>query len=142
MIFKDDVFCSSLAVTATGTATDVKYFGGDFDKGPGSVRGVIVVINTAADYTSSNETYAFSLVTDDNSALSSPTTLATTGTLNGNVVTAGTKYFLPLGNANEAYIGVAHTLGGTTPSVTYSAYFGFADEVLNGGVIYASGMTF
>ena len=139
----NDVFCSSLSVTATGNATDVKDMGGDFDKGPGGqVKGVIIVIETAADYTSTNETYAFSLVTDDNTGLSSATTLSTTGTLNGNVVTAGTKYFLPLPNTNERYIGVTHTLGGTTPSVTYSAYYGTADEVYTGGVIYSSGLTY
>lgn len=142
MIFTDDIYASSTAVTATGASTNYKDHGGDFDKGPGQVKGAIIVIEVAADYTSTNETYAFSLETDDNTGFSSATTLGTTGTINGNLLTVGTKLFIPLPNTNERYTQVRHTLAGTTPSVTYSAYFGFADEVYVGGVIYPSGLSY
>lgn len=141
MIFIDDIYSSSVALTATGASTNYKDFGGDFDKGPGVTRGVIIVVEVAADYTSANETYKFDFETDDNTSFSSATVLSTTGALNGNTLTAGTKLFLPLGNTNERYTRVNATLAGTTPTITYSAYFGFAEEVLVGGVIYDSGLS-
>lgn len=142
MIFADDIYSSSVALTATAASTNYKDFGGDFDKGPGVTRGVVIVVEVAADYASANETYKFDFETDDNTSFSSATVLATTGTLNGNTLTAGTKLFLPLGNTNERYTRVNVTLAGTTPAITYSAYFGFADEVISGGVIYDSGLQF
>ena len=35
---------------------------------------------------------------------------------------AGTRYVLPIPSANERYLRGTFTLGGTTPSVTYSAW--------------------
>lgn len=142
MIFTGDILGSSQALIASGATTDVKNFGGDFDKGPGKSKGLIFVVEVAADFTTGDETYKFDLQTDDNSGFSSQATLGSSGTINGNLLTAGTKVFVPLLNTNEQYIRGYMTLAGTTPSITVSTYYGFADEVLTGGVIYASGLKF
>lgn len=143
MISYANILGSSQALTASGATTDVKDFGGDYDKGPGGeVKGLIFVVETAADYTTGDETYTFTLQTDDNSGFSSAATLSSSGTIAGSALTAGTKVFVPLLNTNERYIRGYATLAGTTPSITISTYFGSASEVLTGGVIYASGLRY
>lgn len=143
MIFYDDILGSSQALTASAATTDAKDFGGDFDKGAGgTVRGLLFVVEVAADFTSTNETYAFAIQTDDNTGFSSATTIATSPTFNGNLLTAGTRIFVPLPNTNERYIQGYATLAGTTPTITVSTYFASSDEALNGGVIYASGLSY
>jgi hypothetical protein len=143
MISYANILGSSQALTASGATTDVIDFGGDFDKGPGGeVKGLMFVVEVAADFTTGNETYAFTLETDDNTGFSSATTLASSGTINGNLLTAGSKVFVPLLNTNERYIRGYATLGGTTPAITISTYFCSASEALTGGVIYASGLRY
>jgi hypothetical protein len=143
MISYANILGSSQALTASGATTDSKDFAGDYDKGPGGeVKGLLFVVEVAADYTTGDETYIFTLQTDDNSGFSSATTLSSSGTINGNALTAGTKVFVPLLNTNERYIRGYATLGGSSPSITISTYYCSASEVLTGGVIYASGLRY
>lgn len=140
MFFIGDRLSSSQALTATALSTDKKDFGGDFDMGAGEAACVVVKIEVAADYTSANETYQFDLVTDDNSSFSSPVTLLSTGAINGNLLPVGREIVLPLPNQNEQYLAVNYVLGGTTPTVTVSAYFALLKDANRGGVIYDSNL--
>lgn len=132
---------NSQALTATAVSTDVIDFGGDFDEGPGEASGVLIIVNTAADFSSANETYQFSLITDDNGAMSSATTLVSSQQFTSGL-TAGTRIWLPLGLANEQFLAVNYTLGGTTPSITCTAYYCLQKDAVQGGTIYADNITF
>lgn len=117
---------SSQAVTTATTTrtTNTKDFGGDFDKGPGEAKGIMFVVEVAADFTTGDETHNFQLRTDDNTSFSSPTILAETGVRNGNTLTAGTRIVLALPNENERYVEGAVVSAGTSPLITWSCYYG------------------
>lgn len=112
------------AVTgATTTAsTDVVDLGSDRDIGPGRPLWLIVVIKVALGGTT--PTFNFSIQTDDNSGFSSATTLATSETLSGAAAApAGKIMALGVPLTNERYIRAAYTLGGTSPTITVTAWF-------------------
>lgn len=123
MLDRLNQFASALAVTATGDATDVIDLKAIGALGNGTPMQVMIKIDVAADTASANETYQFSVTTDDNEALSSDTTIATR-TIAGSALTANSIHFIdiPENVTTERYLGLVHTLGGTTPSVTYSAW--------------------
>ena len=74
----------------------------------------------APDGTTGDETYVFTLTTDDNPSFSSATTILTQTVVRSTA--AGTRYVMAIPSANERYLRGTFTLGGTTPSVTYSAW--------------------
>lgn len=89
----------------------------------GEPMAVVVNVDVAADGTTTDETYAFAIQCDDNTGFSSATTLVSQ-TLAYGVLTAGSQHVLPIpvGAAVEKYMRLYYTLGGTTPSVTVTAY--------------------
>lgn len=116
-------FANALAVTATGDATNVIDGRATLTQFNGKPLVVVIHISVAADAANSDETYAWSLTTDDNAALSSDTTVATK-TISRTLLTANSIHTIDIPeNVNlEQFFGLVHTLGGTTPSVTYSAW--------------------
>ncbi len=126
MIEYINILGSSQAVTTATTTrtTNTKDFGGDFDKGPGEAKGIMFVVEVAADYTTTDETHNFQLRTDDNTSFSSPTVLVETGAIAGNLLTAGRRIVLALPNENERYLEGAVVSAGTSPLITWSCYFG------------------
>lgn len=110
------------ALTATAVSTDVLDLDRDDNIGKGEPMAVVVPVVVAADYTTTDETYQFTVQTSTDEAFSSPITVVDSGTINGDVLTAGYKVVLPIGHSNERYLRVSYTLGGTTPSVTVDAY--------------------
>jgi hypothetical protein len=105
------------AVTTTGVATGIA-FPVRKDK---EYKAVIYV--TAFDCTTEDETYAINVQVSD---LVGGTYTAVGQTL---TVVATGEYEIPLSgaaceqiDADSAFIQVAHTLAGTTPSITYGAY--------------------
>lgn len=101
---------------------------------------IALFVSVAADHTTGNETYQFELCTDDNSAMGSPTTLMSKAILYS-ALTAGSKHVIPLDPQLlcERYLALHFTGGGTTPTVTLSAflcpmeqvdmYFPYADAI-------------
>lgn len=126
MIEYINILGSSQAVTTATTTrtTNTKDFGGDFDKGAGEAKGIMFVVETAADFTTGDETHNFQLRTSSNTAFSSPTILAETGARNGNTLTAGTRIVLAVPNENLQYLEGAVVSAGTSPTITWSCYFG------------------
>jgi hypothetical protein len=108
------------AFTATGPTTDAYDTGANYDSNRGEPFGILYTVDVAADTSSANETYAFSVETDDNTGFSSATVL-TTLTVAGAQLTAGAKVWVPAPLGLERYVRGRLTLGGTTPSITVTA---------------------
>ncbi len=117
----------SQALTATAVSTDVYDQGGAFGQGTGEQMAVVINVIVAADSTTGDETYNFTLVTG---GTSTPTDIFAeicfggTNELAETTLTAGYQIVLtvPAGTTPARYLAVNYTLGGTTPSITVSAY--------------------
>jgi hypothetical protein len=116
-------FSDAQALTATAASTNVIDLVSARKLFAGEDLVVVLSVDVAADVADANETYAFALQTDDNSAFSSPTELASR-TIAGSLLTLGSKHTIPVPMEKdvEQYIRLNYTLGGTTPSVTVSAF--------------------
>lgn len=128
------------ALTATGVSTNDIDFKMDRDMGRGNQMVVAIVPSVAADVSNADETYTFSLLTDNDVAFGSPTTIMST-TIAGALLKVGATHVLPLPLSNERYLRLAVTLGGTTPSITFSAYLMQQNDLDAGSdkIYYASG---
>ena len=114
-------FSRAQALTASGASTNIIDLGSDRDIGPGRPLWVVVAAAGAARNTTGAETYSIALQTDDNAAFSSPTTIATVAPAAASL-TAGARLVIGMPFANERYLRLNYTLGGTTPSVTLNAF--------------------
>ena len=140
---KLDKLSADQALTATAISANVIDLGA---ANSGIVDGVplelVVIVKTAADATTGDETYAFSADTSAVVGLTTPTVLGARSIARA-ALTAGSKHHIPLaqGVAMLRYLGVNFTLGGTTPSITVDAYI--QPVVMAGDVPahYASGST-
>ncbi|MEY2653430.1 MAG: Burkholderia virus BcepC6B [Pseudomonadota bacterium] len=111
------------ALTASGVSTNVIDFSSDRDVGPGCPLFVHISLDVAADGTTGDETYVAALQTDDNEAFSSPSVVASVTIPRSSA--AGSYFAIvvpPVVGSNERYVRLSLTLGGTTPSLTYSAW--------------------
>lgn len=108
---------SAQALTASGATTDYYDCGADTDIGRGEPMAMVFHVTTAADFTTTDETYAFAVQTDDNTSFSSAATL-TSRTVAAANLAAGDRVVLPFTPDNERYIRGYLTLGGTTPSIS------------------------
>lgn len=132
-------FSDAQALTATADSTNVVDLGVDRDIGMGEPVAVVITVGVAADITTGDETYQFQVETDSVEALSSATVIADQTVAAANL-TAGDKVVLPIGHANERYLQVVYTLGGTTPSVTVDAQLMPMSQI-DGYTNYANGYT-
>jgi hypothetical protein len=130
------LFSDAQALTATAVSTNSYDSSSDRDLGTGEPLAVVVGFDVALAGTT--PTIAVSIQTDDNSAFSSPTTIATGVTLSA--AAAGAKVVLPVpADATvERYLRVNYTLGGTTPTATVTAYLQPLSMVQGNG-LFASG---
>lgn len=126
------LFASALAITATGDATNVIDLKAAGMLGNGKPLMVVIKVDVAADATNGDETYAFSVTTDDNAALSSDTTIATK-TIARADLTANSIHTIdiPENVATEQFLGLVATLGGTTPTLTYTAWLAKKGSLTN-----------
>lgn len=120
LIDKRSEFSVAQALTATGASTSFVDLGEDRDIGVGEPLYWVILLTVGADSTDGNETYGADLQTDDNTSFSSPTAIATQTITRGTA--AGIMLVLGFPYANERYLRVNYTLGGTTPSVTVSSW--------------------
>lgn len=133
-------FSNSQALTATAASTNIVDLG-PAHKLDGEPMAVMFVIEVAADFTSTNETYSYALETDDNAGFSSATVLATKAIL-ASAQAIRTRHYIevPVGAAVERYLRINHTLAGTTPSVTLSSYL-MPVNMIQKDAVYAKGYT-
>jgi len=125
MIDKEHVLCSAQAVTADADATNVIDLQNVRHIGDGNGMSVFVQVGVAADSTTGDETYKFNVVTDDNASLSSDT-IVVDRTIAAALLTAGSihEIKIPQGATLERYLGLAFDVGGTTPTITVTAWLG------------------
>jgi hypothetical protein len=113
-------FSDAQALTATAVSTNVIDLSADRDIGTGRALYWVISVDVALDGTTGDETYVATLQTDDNAAFSSGTTIATITMTRG--AASGTRYWAGIPSANERYLRVTYTLGGTTPTATVSSF--------------------
>lgn len=120
------------AFSATGDGTNVIDASVARNLGDGQRMSLFIQVGVAADATTGDETYQFSLTTDDNASLSSDTTVETR-TIARTALTAGSIHEIPIRQdaVFERYLGLVATLGGTTPSITISAWLGKSGSLPN-----------
>ena len=114
------------AFTATGVSTSSIDLGDVTPKrevGTGEDLGFGLIVDVAADFTTTDETYQINVVSDTVAALSSPT-IVTEAIRTNTQLAAGEMHFfsIPPGFPKERFIGLQLVLGGTTPSVTVTAW--------------------
>lgn len=132
------LYSDAQALTATAASTNL------IDHGPGAERrlgtgepmAVVIAVDVALAGTS--PTFQATLQSDDAAAFGSPTTVAQSKSYTA--LAAGAKIVIPIppGDATERYTRLNYTLGGTTPTVTVTAFLQPMSMIQNDAV-YADG---
>ena len=133
-------FSDSQALTATAASTDSIDLGFDNNVGIGEPMSVVVFLETAADDADADETYSVDLEADSVSGFGSAVVIATRAIPRGTA--SGEKFVLsvPADLSADQFLRLNYTLGGTTPSVTVSAYL-VPTKFVDNSVAYPVGYT-
>jgi hypothetical protein len=149
-------FSNSQALTATALSTNVIDLGSvDRNIFNGEPMGVVVNVEVAADQTTGDEDYTFSVETASDSGITTARKLLarrifesgtpTAPAEDADLLVAGFKFVLPLpmGTLAEAerYLALRYTLAGTTPTITVSAHLQPLSMIEIGSVHYPKGYT-
>lgn len=115
----------AVALTADAVTTntyDSGAAGTDLTIGEGLVA--VVQVDVAADTTTGDETYEFQVIQSANANLSSADILGSI-TRTAAQLTAGSLHYLPVPQASKTkrYLGLNFNGGGTTPTITVTAWF-------------------
>jgi len=134
-----DLFSDAQALTGNVVSTNIIDFGQDRNIGIGEPLVVVVGIDVAAGGTT--PTLQVTIQADDNSGFASPGTVATGPTWAAAVLTAGAQFVIPVPPdlLTERFMRLSYTVGGTSPTVTVTAFLQPASMVQN-AVLYASGI--
>jgi hypothetical protein len=134
-------FSAAQAITADAASTNSIDLGAVRQIAIGQPLVILVCVIVAADATTGDETYSFELQTDDNSAFRSATTLMDTDIPRAQL-TLGSIHAIPVPRAGlERYIRLNYDVGGTTPTITVSAWLQPADMVQGAYTQYADALT-
>lgn len=130
------------AVTADAVSTntyDSGAAGNDISIGEPLVA--VIQVDVAADFTTTDETYSFEVIESAAANLGTPTVLAKR-TILASALTAGSIHYLPVPQGSKAlrYLGLNYDVGGTSPSVTVTAFLQPASMIQNNKA-YADGFT-
>jgi hypothetical protein len=114
-------FASAQTLTSSGASTNLLDFTQDRNIGIGEPMAVVITV-TAIDATSADETYTVAVQADDNSGFSSAGTVVPAVTILRSVAVPHQAVIpIPPNLDTERYMRLSWTLGGTTPSITYTA---------------------
>lgn len=93
------------------------------DIGSGEPMELVIQVDVAADFTTTDETYSVDLVQSANANLSSPDVLERR-TITAANLALGTIHRIPIpgGAITKRYVGLQMTTGGTTPTITLTAW--------------------
>lgn len=133
---------SAQALSATAYSTDtVDSSQALRDVSVGEPLVLAVEVDTAADFTTTDETYEIQIVQSANSNLSSHDVLVSR-VIDAADLSAGSLHYIPfaIGNKDKQYLGVRYVLGGTSPSVTVSAFFQ-PQSMIQVNKVYADNIT-
>jgi len=111
-------FSDAQALTATAVSTNIIDLSSDRDVGVGEPLWLVISCDVALAGTS--PTLDIDLQTDSAAGMSSPTVIMSS--VQKTAMAAGDKIVLAVPNANEQFLRVNYTIGGTTPTVTLSAW--------------------
>jgi len=116
-------FCKAQALSADANLTDVIDLKAAGILGSGKPMQVVINVDAAADATTGDETYTFNVITDDASTIDSGTTIATKAIARADLA-INTIHTIDIPENAETlqYLGVAFDGGGTTPTVTITAW--------------------
>lgn len=118
---------SAQAVTADAVSTDKIDLGNPTVKnriGTGEPMGFAVVVTTALDFTTTDETYIVEVLESASADLSSPVIVASrTIGLTAAERAVGASFFIPIPPGKPAlrYLGLNYNTGGTSPSGSFTA---------------------
>lgn len=123
MIDKLLIFGTAVALSSDAYLTDQIDLKAAGLLGSGKALQVVINVDVAADYTSSNETYEFQVHTDGDEAMGSATTIASK-TITAAALAVNTQHVIdiPEDVATEQYLALYFNGGGTTPTVTITAW--------------------
>lgn len=141
IIDSQNLFSDAQALSATGASTNLIDLGAERRIGSGEPMAAVVTVDVALAGTS--PTFAVTVQSDDNSGFSSAATVVTSATISGAAnAPAGAKFVVPLpsGFATERYIRLNYTLGGTTPTITVTAFLQPMSMIQN-DAYYADALT-
>ena len=129
------------ALTATANSTNVYDSGSDRNLGIGEPLAVKITCDVAIGGTTPTATAK--ITTDDNSSLSSKTDLTGAVSLAGLAAGGSVILVIPPDTVAERYIAVTYTLGGTSPTITVTAWIAPLSMLDTSGasVYYAKGYT-
>lgn len=117
------LFSDAQAVSADAASTNYVDLGVARNLMEGEPMAFVIQVDVAADGTTTDETYEFQVETDDNSSFSSATDLVA-HSIGYASLTAGSIHVLPVpvSSAFERYVRLYYNVGGTSPSVTVTAF--------------------
>lgn len=143
---KQNLVSDAQALTATAVSTDAIALGtAGLDIAAGEPMGFTFQVDVAADFTSTNETYEFQIVTATASDLTTGQDIISSEAIVATALTAGTKFTLPvplgLIASTATHIGVRYLLGGTTPTITMTAFLQPIAQVQSSRAPFRSGFT-
>lgn len=132
------------AVTADAVSTNTIDLGNVTPKrsiGDGESMCVVVQVDVAADTANADETYVFEFIQSANANLSSPDIL-TARDIPRASLTAGSIHVIgiPPKAVTKQYIGLNYNVGGTTPSITCTAWVSPVKDI-DTFLAYAKGYT-
>ena len=136
------LFSDAQAITADAASTNLIDLGAVRQIGQGEPMGIAILVDVAADSTTGDETYEFELQTDDNAAFSSATEVLAQA-ITAARLTAGSLHVIPLSPSIlpllERYIRLNYDVGGTTPTITVTAWLSPLSALAGRSPIYADG---
>lgn len=143
-IDKENLIADALAFSADATSTN-SYDNGSstpkIDFGAGEPMVLAFQVDVAADFTTGNETYQFNLLQSANADLTSADILQSR-VISYALLLASTLHYIPVppGAVTKRYLGLGYDGGGTTPTITGTAWF-TSMKMIDAQRIYPSGYT-
>jgi len=131
---------AALTADAASTNTyDSGAAGNDISVGEPLV--LCIQVDVAADFTTTDETYEFQIIQSASENLGTPDILAKRAIL-ASALTAGSLHYIPLppGSKTKRYLGAYIDVGGTTPSVTVTAWLA-PQSLIQVNKVYPKGYT-
>jgi len=109
--------------------------------GTGEPLCLVLQVDVAADFTSTDETYEFQIIQSTAAALTSPDILVQRSILAADL-TIGSLHYLPIppGAKSKRYLGAYYNVGGTTPTITVTAFLQ-PMSMIQRDVVYPDGFT-
>lgn len=130
----------ALSANASSTNTYDSLAAGN-EIGTGEPLVAVIQVDVAADFTTGNETYQFDFIQSAAANLSSPDVLVSR-VIAAASLTAGSIHYIPLppGAKTARYLGLSYTGGGTTPTITVTAWI-TAQNMIQSYKSYPDGFT-